>query len=359
MKILWGIYVIIGLGAFVISYLLEGFVFFKISGIFLTSYALAAVFECAKIMTIIIHRFQTGKNKKKIPLFFQGGTAIFKLTLFFVSICCSVALLAAFLDKPNLNKIMQADKKLIENNYQENKKSLRTELDKTLTNLGDEVERKYQHRYSRQDTYYEPRIEKEEKLRDFEFNNIINNVRKGPKWHEHDRKINILTNAYQAKQNKLQNAENKELISRKKEIEDKFFLQLNDLRLKSEKSLVNLEKQLNNDPRVCNQMLLSLTGTMKKGFDFKIGYDFLIVLFAIITAFLLESTIYIVFNYLTITHQEIFNMRHDQYIEVEKIKANAKTEMNKDNIKYGLFKNRVKNQVRNIKANVFTFKKRR
>ena len=115
MKILWGIYVIIGLGAFIISYLLEGFVFSKVSDMFLLSFAFAAVFESAKIMTIIIHRFQTGKNKKKIPLFFQGGTAIFKLTLFFVSICCSVALLAAFLDKPNLNKIMQADKKLIEN----------------------------------------------------------------------------------------------------------------------------------------------------------------------------------------------------------------------------------------------------
>ena len=358
MKILWGIYVIIGLGACAISYLLEGLVFFKISSIFLTSYALAAVFESAKIMTIIIHRLQTGKNKKKIPLFFQGGTAIFKLTLLVVSICCSVALLATFLDKPNLNKIMQADKKVIENNYQENKKSLRTELDKTLTNLENEVETKYQNRYSRLTAYHEPRIEKEERLRDFEFNNKINNIRKGPKWHEHDRKVNILTNAYQAKQNALQIAENKELILRKKEIEGKFFLQLTNLRSKREKSLVNLEKHLNNDPRVCNQMLQSLIKTMKQGLNFNIDYDFLIVIFAIITAFLLESTIYIVFNYLTITHRDIFSMRHDQYIEVEKIKANAKNEMNKDNIKHEVFKNRVQNQFKNIKDNVLNFKKK-
>ena len=32
--------------------------------------------------------------------------------------------------------------------------------------------------------------------------------------------------------------------------------------------------------------------------------------------------------------------------------------MNKDNIKYELFKNRIKNQVQNIKDNVFMFKKR-
>ena len=357
MKILWGIYVVIGLGAFAISYLLEGFVFSKVSDMFLLSFAFAAVFESAKIMTIIMHRFLTEKSRKNIPMYFKGITVIFRLTLVFLSIGCSVALLSTFLDKPNLNKIMLADKELIENNYQENKKSLRTELDKTLTNLEDEVETKYQNRYSRLAAYYEPRIEKEEKLRDFEFTNIINNVRKGPMWNEHDRKINLLTNAYQEEQKELQAEENKELKSRKKETEDKFFLQLNHLRLNREKSLVNLEKQSNNDPRVCNQMLLSLIGTMKKGLDIEIGYDSLTILFAIITALLLDGTIYIVFNYLTITHQEIFCMRQDQYIAIEKIKANAKTEMDKDNVKYGLFKNRVKNQVRNVKANAFAFNK--
>ena len=357
MKILWGIYVIIGLGAFIISYLLEGFVFSSISDMFLISYSLAAVFEGAKIMTIIMHRFYTEKNKKKFSMLFTGGTAIFRLFLFTVSIGCSIALLSTFLDKPNLNKIMLADKELIENNYQENKKSLRTELDKTLTNLGDEVETKYQNRYSRLAVYYESRIEKEEKLRDFEFNNIINNIRKGPKWKEHDRKINLLTNAYQEEQKELQGEENKELKSRKKDIKEYFSSKLNELRIKRENCLANLEKHLSNDFRACNQMLLSLIGTMKKGLDIKISYDLLVIIFAIITAFLLEGTIYIVFNYLTIMHQEIFTLKNDQYFEVEKIKANAKTELNKDNIKYGLFKNRVKNQVRNIKANVSKFKR--
>lgn len=358
MKILWGIYVIIGLGAFAISYLLESLVFFKISGIFFTSYALAAVFESAKIMTIIMHHFQTGKNKKKIPLFFQGQIVIFRLTLFIVSIYCSVALLATFLDKPNLNKIMLADKKLIESNYQENKKSLHTEFDKTLTDLGDEIERKYQNRYSKLGAYYEPRIEKEEKLRDFEFNNIINNIRKGPKWHEHDRKINIFTNDYQIKQDELQIAQDKELISRKKEIEGVFFLQLNNLRSKRENCLIDLEKRLNNDPRVCNQMLQSLITTMKKGLNFNIKYDFLIALFAIIIAFLLELTLYIVFKDIVTRHQEIFSIRHKQYLETEIMHANAKAEMDKDNINNEVFKNRVQNQFKNLKDNVLNFKKK-
>ena len=354
MKILWGIYVIIGLGAFTISYLLESLVFFKISGIFFTSYALAAVFEGAKIMTIIMHHFQTGK--KKIPLFFQGQIVIFRLTLFIVSIYCSVALLASFLDKPNLKKIMLADKKIIESNYQENTKSLHKEFDKTLSDIGNEVEKKYENRYLKLAAYYEPRIEKEEKSRDFEFNNIINNIRKGPKWHEHDRKINMFTNDYQIKGDELQIAQDKELISRKKEIESKFFLQLNNLRSKRENCLIDLEKRLNNDPRVCNQMLQSLITTMKKGLNFNIKYDFLITLFAIIIASLLELTIYIVFKDLVIRHREIFSIRHDQYLETEIIKTNAKNEIKKDNIKNEVFKNRVQNQFKNIKDNVLNFK---
>ena len=71
MKILWGIYVIIGLGAFIISYLLEGFVFSKVSDMFLLSFAFAAVFESAKIMTIIMHRFLTEKSRKNIPMYFN------------------------------------------------------------------------------------------------------------------------------------------------------------------------------------------------------------------------------------------------------------------------------------------------
>ena len=358
MKILWGIYVIIGLGAFLISYLLEGFVFSKVSDMFLLSFAFAAVFESAKIMTIIMHRFLTEKSRKNIPMYFKGITVLFRVTLVFLSIGCSVALLSTFLDKPNLKKIMLADKELIESNYQENKKSLRTEFDKTLTNLENEVRTTFQKHYARLTAYYEPRIEKEEKLRDFEFNNIINNIRKGPKWNEHDRKINLLTNTYYEEQKELQTEENKELISRKKEIEGKFFLQSNDLRIKRGNSLVNLEKELNSDSRVCNQMLLSLISTIKKGLDIKINYDFLVILFAIITALLLESTIYIIFNDITRTHQEIFSLKHDQYVEEKRIKANAKNEIKKDNIKYELFKNRLQNQVRNIKDNVLNFKKK-
>ncbi|MEA2104115.1 MAG: hypothetical protein U9P79_05690 [Candidatus Cloacimonadota bacterium] len=357
MKILWGIYVIIGLGAFIISYLLESFVFSRISSMFLMSYSLAAVFEGAKIMTIVIPRFQTGKNKNKIPSGFKAGVTMFQFILFFVSIWCSIALLATFLDKPNLKNIMLADKELIENNYQENKKSLLTEFDKTLTNLANEVQTKCKSRYARLAAYYEPRIEKEEKLRDFEFTNIINNIRKGARWHEHDRKINILTTDYQKKENELQIAETEEFKSRKKDIKEYFSSMLNELRAKKDNSLANLKKHLSNDSRACNQMILSLIGTLHKGLNVKISYDLLIILFAIITALLLEGTIYVVFNYLTITHQEIFSMKNNQYLDEEKLKANAKTEMNKDNIRYELFKNRIKHQVRNIKDNVFTFKR--
>ena len=147
MKILWIIYAIIGLIAFLISFLMEGSVFSNISGNILISYLLAAVFESAKITTIVMHRFQTEKNKNKIPLSFEGGVAVFKLILFLVSILCSVTLLATFLDKPNLNKIMLTEKEIIENNYQESKKIILAEHDKAMKNLDTEVQSKYPNRY--------------------------------------------------------------------------------------------------------------------------------------------------------------------------------------------------------------------
>jgi len=360
MKIMWGIYVIIGLAAFILSFSIEGYVFSKISDMYMISFIFAAIFEGAKVMTIIMHRFQSEKNEHRIKQGFRAGIKGYQVMLFVVSIGCSIALLANFLDKPNFDEVLLADKKMIENNYKENEKSLHKESEQNISNLKNtknEIARKYKDRYLRLVEYYEPRIEKEESLRDSEFDNIINNVRKGVKWNEHNRKAEQLTNKYLNEQKKLRDEEDQEIKLKEDGIKLYYSKKSDDLRTERERSLAGLEEKLDADIRTHNQMILSLTSTLKKGFAITVKYDFLVVLFAIITASLLESTIYIIFNYLSITHQEIFALKQDLFIETEKYRTNTENELHKDNIKFASRKNRIKNQMGNLKDNIFKFKR--
>lgn len=358
MKILWGVYVFIGLAAFVLSFLIQGYVFSKISGMIAISFIFAAIFEGAKIMTIIMHRFQSEKNEHQVKPGFLAGIKTYQLMLFLVSVGCSISMLANFLDKPNFDKVLVAEKKMIENNYKENEQSLNKEFEQNMANLTKikkEIAQKYQDRYTRLAKYYEPRIEKEEHLRDFEFENIINNVRKGPRWEEHNRKVALLTTAYLDEQNQLREQEDQEIKSKENSIKQYYLKKSEDLRTERETALAGVEKLLQNDSRTNNQMISSLISTLKKGFDVTIKYDLIVVMFAIITAALLESTIYVIFNYVSITHQGIFSFKQDMFIRNEKMRAAAESELHRDNINFESRKNRIKTQMNNLKDNVFNF----
>lgn len=358
MKILWGVYVIIGLAAFILSFLIQGYVFSKISEMVMISFIFAAIFEGAKVMTIIVPYFQSEKNDHRETSSFRAGVNVYRLLLLLVSIGCSISMLANFLDKPNFDKVLVAEKKMIENNYKENEQSLNKEFEKNMANLTKtkkEIAQKYQDRYTRLADYYEPRIEKEERLRDDEFENIINGIRKGERWHEHNRKVEFLTTAYLDEQNQLREQEDQEIKSKENSIKQYYLKKSDDLRTERETALAGIEYRLQDDSRTNNQMILSLISTLKKGFDVTFRYESLVVMFAVITAFLLEATIYVIFNYVSITHREIFSFKQDMFVANEKLRAEAENELHKDNIKFESRKNRIKTQMNNLKDNVFNF----
>jgi hypothetical protein len=93
MRGLWLLYTLIGFGAFNISFLLQGWVFLNITDMFWFSFGTTCVFESAKVVTIILHRFMTVKNGKTVPLVLMGLTQAFKIRLVLLSIVCSLAMI--------------------------------------------------------------------------------------------------------------------------------------------------------------------------------------------------------------------------------------------------------------------------
>ena len=351
MRGLWLLYTLIGIGAFSISFLLQGWVFLNITEMFWFSFGTTCVFESAKVVTIILHRFMTVKNGKTVPMVLMGLTQAFKIGLVLLSIVCSLAMLSQYLRNPNLAGIMEKDTREIENNHSKSVAILKENADKKRTETVTEIRERYGEKKDELKRYYETRIEKEEQLRDVEFDRKVNGIRKGDRWFEHERKIGELQKAYDQKLSDIHRMERMELAENISKIENDFKSSLQLANIKQEEQLKKLRSaEYLNDDRVKNQMVVAFLATMESTVSFRLEYLKFIAAFSLMVSLLLESTIYVVFNYLTISHQDIFSLHHELHIENEGIKAMARNELAKEKVRTGFFKQKIMERLNNIRS---------
>lgn len=350
------LYILTGLGAFAISFLLEGHVFVNITDRPLFSYAVTAVFESAKVMTIMMHRFLISRKGEAIPGIVQSLTLVFKASLLFLSLLCSVGMLAGYLDGPNRESVRTKDQALITQLYERNRRELQSEYKQRLQMALDHIERQYQGRHDQLNAFYQPRIAKEEKLRDSEFNNVVGGVRKGPRWREHDRKVQSLRQAFVEAQRKLYQAESDETRETKNSLASDLKTDLKKLKNQMQTRLTAVSQSAYaDDERVLNKMVAALLKTIKNGAGIEIAYLKFVIFFSLLVSFLLESTIYIVFNYLIVSHQSIFTLQHDLHIGKQAIKATTKDELFRDQVHHNTLKSKVKNRVRHTREQAANF----
>ena len=308
MKLLWVLYILIGIGAFAISFFLEYVVFVSITNQPDFALFLTLVFECAKVLTIIIHRYVADKKGYTIPDSVIYLNVFFKTGLVLLSLICSIAIISDDMDRPNLTAVKEKDRAVIDGLYSNNLSILINQRDDKFEKITGEIKEKYKNRYEELANYYEPRIEKEESLRDMEFENEINGVRKGVRWAEHDRKVKELTSEYKEEKQKLHDTENNELSSYMTSIQNEFQTKIEDLNQKNTTDLESLEANTyENDKRVENEIVSAFLMTISEGLGIEMEYLRFTLLFSILISALLESTIFLTFNYVVMFQQNVIS----------------------------------------------------
>jgi hypothetical protein len=351
MRGLWLLYTMIGFGAFTISFLLQGWVFLNITQIVWLSFGTTCVFESAKVVTIILHRFMTVNNGRAVPIVLLWMTQIFKCGLVLLSIICSLAMLSQYLRNPNLDGIMEKDTGIIEKNHKESMELLKQSTEKRKSETLAEIRQRYGKKLEELKRFYETRIENEEKLRDQEFDRKVNGIRKGERWFEHERKIGELQKAYDQKLSGIHKLEKTELSEKISKIEDDFKFSIQAVNAKREQEFKKLRSsEYLEDDRVKNQMVMAFLATMESTVSFNLGYMKFIAAFSLMVSLLLESTIYVVFNYLTISHQEIFSLGHELHIKNEGMKAMARSELDSEKLRAGFFKQKILERIKGIRS---------
>lgn len=357
MRGLWILYTLIGLGAFTISFLLEGWVFLNITEIFWLSFGTTCVFESAKVVTIILHRFMTVNNGRSVPMVLLWMTQFFKFGLVLLSIVCSLAMLSQYLRNPNLDVTKEQDTLLIEKNHSESMELIKKGAEKRKSETFSEIRQRYGEKIDDLKRFYETRIEKEEESRDQEFDRKINGIRKGERWYEHERKIGELQKAYDQKLSDFHNLERRELSEKISKIEDDFKSSVQAANTKRDQELKKIHSaEYLEDDRVKNQMVMAFLATMESTVSFNLGYMKFIAAFSLMVSLLLESTIYVVFNYLTISHQEIFSLRHELHIKNEGMKAMARSELDSEKLRAGFFKQKILERIKGIRSTFFNLR---
>ena len=301
MKLIGPLYIAAGIGAFLISATIEYYFFESVTRTAGFSFFIVGIFETAKILTILITRTILLKDQTTITTHLAVLGWGVKAFLVIISLVCSIGFLSSNLDRPHLQEVRERDSGRAESLYNEQYANLKEQQESALNRAIAEIKDRYKKRYDKLSEYYEPKIAEAEQLKDLEFNNEVNGVRRGARYYEHQRKLTELSNKYNREKEKLLSEENKEIRNFTEQTNDGYQKRFDNLENNRETRLNQIEQNsYADDERVANTLVASFLSTLKEGLNIEMEYLTFSILFSLLVSFTLEGLIYIIFNNLAI-----------------------------------------------------------
>ncbi len=314
MKKLWLFNIAVGIGAFLISLILEYNILASITQRPYSAFILTLVLESAKVMTVVFNRFIEERRGTSVPDSVANLSLFFKAGLITLSLICSVALISKGLDSPNLENLKNQDEKRIQSSFNEKTEFLKSQRRLRLEQMTSEIKEKYEKRHSELDSYYLPKISETERLRAEEFQNVgRGGLRRGPVWNEYNRQLESLNRDYKREKERLRSAENTELEKHIGKIEEQFQRKIEDSMDAKSTALSNIDSSTyESDERVKDPIVAAFLKTMDEGLNLEIEYLTFAIFISVLISLLLEITIYLTFNYVVMFYNSILVGQPDE-----------------------------------------------
>lgn len=293
--------------AALISFYLEYVFVSSIVGV-LFAFLLTITLEGGKIFTVLGNRMiseQRGFEESGVRVFL--GAAL-KVGLVGFSIMASIAMMSKSLDAPNLQATMDKDRARVNQGFDEKIALLDSQKDSKLKSITGTIKEKYQNRYRELDSRYLPEMVRLKALRDAQFKNRVNGVRKGSFYLEHDAQLSKLSAEYKAAKANLQRAEDTELNRFLPEIENSHSAKVEKIFNEREATLAKINPDSYSlDTRSQNEYVASFLKIIDRGLGVSFSYLAFSLLFSIFTACLLELIIYLGFSLAVSMHTSVLN----------------------------------------------------
>lgn len=188
-KINWLIQLVVGIGLFTLSFLIENQVLQAFLNAPLIALFLALMLEIGKAMAIIWHRYLRIRNAhhysvvmRTLSSVFRGGLVLLSLLC---SLLCSLLYLAQQLDRPYLQQVRSQALQQIESDLDQQQQRLQAEQVDRLATL----RARQQNEYTQTKAVINTRTAQLESWLHAEMNNVIGGVFKGPRYLEFEQQL--------------------------------------------------------------------------------------------------------------------------------------------------------------------------
>jgi hypothetical protein len=301
---LFGLIFVATLGM-VLSFYLEFIFFLSIMQNPIFSFLTTTTFEGAKVLILLAHH-QIYAQGSQLSNGVQWLNGFFKSSLIMLSIAASVAMIASALNHPNLEKVMAEDRALVQSSYDEKVVLFNSQKDEKLKTITGSIKEKYRDRHQTIDSRYLPEMERLKNLRDAQFSNSVNGVRRGAFYMEHSAQLDKLSAEYKAEKDKLTIAEDAELDKYLPGIESEYSSKMESALNEKEAALSGINPDsYAKKSSTKNEYVNTFLSVIKHGLGIDMSYLTFTLLFSALTGILFELVIYLGFVAVAAIHTPV------------------------------------------------------
>lgn len=327
----WFVEVLVGLGLFTISFLLQNEVLQSFMSSAVLALLLAVVFEAAKVAAIVWHRYFISLDLAAYPDSIRITSFSFRLGLLVLSMLCSVIYLSSHLDRPYLKQVQSEEIGRQESFARQRIEALRTEQELRRADL---LARQKAELDAKRTSSQQRTLLLEQNLKD-EMDNVVNGVFQGPRYQEINK---LLDQAYardlqetaelKSQQFREQQELNRILSQQKQSLENEIRQQA-----AADRQAI-LTSDFANDARVNHPMVQAFLKVAESVFEWRLKPLQFVCMFSVLTSVLIELGILLSFDTVTLSIHSLMVKQQTCEIDKEILKADVHARKTEDEIKH-------------------------
>ena len=317
-----------GVALFLISFYIEAEVLSAYYRNAPLGFTLAAALEATKAVSIVLYRYFNLTAGIRMPFFVRMLTAVLRIGLVGFSCVCSVMYLGVQLDRPRMEAVRTAAVEAVRTSYAERLHRVESGFEERLSRERSEIRSRFQQLAEATKAQYEPRIQHLERELEKEMDNVVNGVFKGPRYLEWQQRLDTEKAAYRRLLDEYARSEARALSALYAEVEQRrreITTTLSDEHRARMQALS--AKDYRGDERVENPLAVAFVAVLNAVAGLEIALLVLAFWFAVCVSTLIELSILVAFESITLAYLPIFEAEHESAIRIGTRRARSKADL--------------------------------
>lgn len=346
-RISWAIQLAVGLGLFVVSFLIQSAVLKSFIAASLLAVLLAAALEAGKAVAIIWHRYLNSHqaSSRLYPQSTKLASATFRLGLVGLSALCSLLFLANNLDRPHLESVKAQDLKVLEQHQQQELSN----LEATVKQRRDALKNSQAEEYERLQENFGSRVAFLEADLKAEMDNVVKGTFKGPRYEEINTQLQEAQRRRDSELTKLTITHNRQSTLLEKELQAYEATKRAEIisSTDAEREVV-MNSDYAEDDRANDSKIVAFLKMSQSVFNFDLLPLQFVFAFSLLLSILMELGIMLAFETITVAILPALSTQHEEAVKSTVLDSQLNGEMERDSSRHEASMSKVKNAAERV-----------